>query len=206
MIRLARSWYSLAGLLLFLVGRPTYALAQRATFTPTQCRRFVAELSNPVNDSTWHSALASIYDCPDELGPSLAALWRALPPDSGKRELLYWASAHVHDDSLYRQLVYQTLNTQSPDSLRFRALEALVTIADPALLITVHRLPGFSDTLVTVGVGGFSHPFVKRGCNPLPTHVRDSILALLQDLATTDSSSLVRRVAKRARDWLTYPR
>ena len=208
MIRMGHTRHSLVGVLLFLLARPSHALGQRATFTPVQCGRFVAELTNPVNDSTWNLALASIYDCPDELGPTLAALWRHLPPDSLKRQLLYWASGHVHDDSLYRQVVYRARDSQSPDSLRFRALEVLVTIADPTLLITVRELPGaiFADTGVTVGIGGFSHTFVRLGRNPIPTNARDSILALFQDLATTDSSARVRRVAKRARDWLVYPR
>ena len=208
MTRTAHFGHGLVALVQVFLVRPSNALAQRATFSPAQCRRFVAELSHPVSDSTWHRALASIYDCPDELGPTLAALWRDLPPDSVSRQLLYGASGHVRDDSLYRQVIDQARDHTSPDSLRFRALEVLVTIADSTRLIMVRQIPGvlFTDTGVTVGIGGFSHTFVRYGRNPMPAGARDSILALLHDLATSDSSAQVRRVAKRAREFLLYPR
>ena len=191
-----------------LLARPPHVSAQHAIRTQAECRHFVSELSSPVNDSTWRLALVSLYDCPKDLGSTLAALWRALPSDSVKRDLLYFASSAVRDDSLYRQVVRQARNPANPDSLRFRALEVLVPMVDSSRLILVREAPGvrFSDTGVTVAIGSSSHPFVRYGANHLPASVPDSILALFKDLSVSDASPLVRRVARRAYEWLTYPR
>jgi hypothetical protein len=201
---MVHSWYSLVAFT--LIAHSSEAVAQVSTRTPVECRHFVSELEDPVNDSTWHLALVSIYDCPDQLGPTLVNLWRTLPTDSLKRDELYSASAHVHDGYLYHEIVYQAQDNHRPDSLRFSAIGALVTIANPNRLVTVPQIPGvlFSDTGVIVSVGYISHSFVRNGRNPLPSHVRDSVLALLRIISTSDSSAPVRRVARGVYYQLTY--
>jgi hypothetical protein len=204
---MVRRLHTFVGLLLLALS--SCATAQVRGRTTADCRRLASALTDRVTDSTWHTALSSIYDCPDQLGPTLATLWRTLPTDSIRRRQLYFVSAAVRDASLYRELVSQAADTQSPDSLRYHAIEALVTIADSTRLISVNPLPpaGGSGTtaMPTVAIGGFSHPFVRGGRNPLPVGVRDSILALLRYLSAADSSPGVKYVARKANDWLIYP-
>jgi len=201
---MARTWHSLIGLLpLVYRSRGT---PQASTRPPTECRHIVSQIAHSADESAWHMAMVSIYDCPDELGPTLSELWRILPSDSMRLHLLYGVSGHVHDAVLYRQIVSRALDSQAPDSLRFAAIGTLVTIIDSSRFMSVQRVAGvlFSDTGVTVSLGHSSHPFIRYGRNPLPRGVRDSVLALLQDLSTRDPSALVRRVARRAREALTY--
>jgi hypothetical protein len=193
---------------LLVLTRP--ADAQVAGRTAEDCRRFASALTQGTSDSAWHTALTSIYDCPNEVGPTLASLWQELPADSVRRRQLFFVSAHIHDAHLYHRLVAMTRNGGIADSLRFHAIEVLVTLADPALLIEVSPPSGptIPDSAVLrsrVAIGGVGHPFARKGRHPLPANVRDSVVALLRTLSQTDSSPDLRYVARRAHDWLTYP-
>jgi hypothetical protein len=191
-----------------LVGS-SLAVAQQPLRTSDECRRIAAVLVSPASDSAWHTALASIYDCPDHVGPTLAALWRALPSDSVRRRQLVFVSAHIQDADLYRALSGVARDATVPDSIRFQAMEVLVTLADSTKTILVRPpLSTLRETTVphpSVAVGAYTHPFARRGRHPLPLDVRDSVIALLRELHATDSSQDVRYVARRAHEWLASP-
>jgi hypothetical protein len=192
---------------LLVLARP--ADAQVAGRSAEDCRRFASALTHGTSDSAWHMALASIYDCPNEVGPTLASLWQVLPADSVRRHQLFFVSAHIHDAHLYHQLVAMARNGGIVDSVRFHAIEVLVTVADSTLLIEVSPPlgPAIPDSAVPrsgIAIGGFSHPFARSGRHLLPHDVRDSVVELLRTLSRTDSSPDLRYVARRAHDWLTH--
>ena len=201
------SWSNL--LLAIAVVGSSLAVAQQPHRTTDECRRIATVLMNPASDSAWHTALASIYDCPDHVGLTLAALWRALPSDSVRRRQLAFVSAHIHDADLYHELSGVARDATTPDSIRFQAMEVLVTLADSTKTISVRPpISTLRETTVphpSVAVGAYTHSFARRGRHPLPLGVRDSVLALLHELHATDSSLDVRYVASRAHEWLARP-
>lgn len=199
---------TMAVCLLSLTAVPT-TWAQTAGRSPAECRTIVATLAETAPDSAWYRALTSVYDCPDQVGPALVALWRDPPRDSVRRRLVYEVSGHVRDARLFRHVVAVASDTAAPDSLRFRALEALVPWADPRLSIRVRperAIPDSGTLRPGVGMGGFSHTFVRYGRTPLPRRVRDSVLAVLRQRGERDPSYAIRYVARQAVSWLELAR
>ena len=179
------------------------AAAQAYELPAGRCAEYAAALRTATLDSVWSSALVNMYDCPDAVGSSLAALWRRPPSDTARWRQVINVSEVISDERLYAAVVREVQGAQTPVWRRAAGLATLVAWADSSLRLMIGpgvELPGALP--VSVAYGAIDHPWTRAGRQPLSSVRRASIRSLLVRRGQADPDSGLRYAAQRAVEWL----
>ena len=185
------------------VANSVAAAAQAYELPAGRCAESAAALRTEAIDSAWSWALVNMYDCPDDVGSSLAALWRRPPVDTARWRQVVDVSEVISDERLYAAVVREIQGAQTPVWRRAAGLATLVAWADSNLRLRIRpsvELPG--GLPVSVAYGSVDHPWTRAGRQPLSNARRASIRALLVERGRADPDSGLRYAARQAVHWL----
>src|SRR5712691_10427233 len=150
------------------VVTPAAALAQAFEQRAVDCARYAALLTGSATDSLWHWSLINLYDCPDHVGSTLAALWRRPPDDPVRWREVVDVSEFISDERLYAAVLRVAAAEREPVWQRAVAVTTLVAWADSTLRFSITPSPNGVGALTTsIGYGSIDHPSTRAGRQPL---------------------------------------
>jgi len=162
------------------------------------CARREAAIESRTGGSGYYLAFNAIQDCPN--GPRvLAEQWASPPSDSVALRLLGQVGANVLDQRVFDAARAVVANEGARRDVRLAAMDVLVGHYDPclSLWIQVKSLPDAAGHSVVVWLLQSEHNLRRRGSEPLPSSVRDDVLATLDAAAASGPDSVVHEAARR---------
>lgn len=174
----------------------------------------IITLGQPDPHRKW--ALETINRCGESGGGVIASLWADPPADPTSLDRLYWITAGFLDARVLGAVRSTVANTAGGTLVRLTALRVLGAYVNPHVDASITSLTPPPEnpacaSLVTARdcvyprmemVGSVDHRPQTAGAEPLPSDYRESILRVLQELATADPDRTVRYAAGRLRQRL----
>ena len=118
----------------------------------------------------------------DETGPAaLAGVWRALPADTVRLRMFFFASANIRDGRIFGAANAAAMDTSRRARERAAALLILVAQVDSAATVTV--VPASRSEVWRAQLARESHASQIAGPTPLPADARKRVGALTEALA-----------------------
>jgi hypothetical protein len=134
-----------------------------------------------------------IVKCDESGGEALASLWRSVPADSTELAHIVYSTSGLRDQRILDQLLTIARDKSRPVVVRLSAFQVLVSYFRPEAWVSMRRLkqPPFGSPL------GFVTEFsATEGSTPLGPGTRESIHALMRQLAESDADETVRNAAR----------
>lgn len=148
----------------------------------------VIATGQPRTKAEWARRLIEV--CPEEGPTFFASRWLSVPGDTNAVVTLLHQSARLKDARIYTQLRRVVLDQSRPEVVRVGAMLVLARYVDPydAAWFNEVAPPEGEIRYIRVPLGSALHPSIIIGTSPLPTTLRDEVLALLDRVATAQQT------------------
>jgi len=157
------------------------------------CRLATQILTKGQPDPHYDWARDIIGKCDSSGGPALAALWRSVPADSAELAHVVYTTSRLRDQRILTALLAVAQDQARPLAVRLATIQVLISYFKPSGYVPFDWLkrPPFGSP-----VGQVTEFLATEGSVPLGANTRNTILALMRQLAASDPDATMRGAAR----------
>lgn len=174
-----------------LLLRPSASGAEQIRIS---CEQAKQTLSTGGTGPEKAKSVVTMQECGDEGAKTLVSYWRQPATDTVLLPALTAASVRLNDQRTYQAARSVVIDPSRSDLARLAALTVLVAGFDPNIAVT---FPAPTKPMYTtyVGIGWVSHVPKRKGPQPVGPEAKTDVLSILNQLARSDPSERMRKVA-----------